>query len=122
MLNCDESGLRGEVQVSQIHFRVKLQGVFKTIGQDEISLRERVDREEKTAGDSVLGLQQFRGLLKKEEQKSMTNNSWCKWRKSGKWMYSLSKVHWSSNIRLFFFSKEYGNRGHMGPTFFFMEF
>lgn len=33
---------------------MSIEGVFKTTGQDEISQRESVEREEKMAGDSVL--------------------------------------------------------------------
>lgn len=34
---------------------MRLEGVFKTTGQDEISQEESAEREEKMAGDSVLG-------------------------------------------------------------------
>lgn len=55
-----KSGFRTEVQASHMYFGVvSLHGIFKTIEQEEISQWERVDREEKMAGDSIVGLQKL---------------------------------------------------------------
>lgn len=87
---------------SKFHIHILEPSAYKPWGRRN-SPKEKVQVERKRwLVITSWGLQQMKGLSKKEEQTNVRNSSECDWGTSIKWIQNLSEIHWGSNIRLLF--------------------